>query len=172
MGVLLIICYHEYIQIMSDRLRRELRQRRGFGSLEEATFLSLQRTAGIWMQTLATKLRPYDLTPTQYNVLRILRGAHPGALTCGEIGERMVTAVPDVTRVADRLAARRLAWKARDEHDRRVVKVEISGLGLELLASLDEQVLDWIGEILSPLSEQETKALCDLTEKARSSGGE
>jgi len=157
---------------MSDRLRRELRQARGFGSLEEATFLSLQRTAGIWMQTLATKLRPSNLTPTQYNVLRILRGAHPSALTCGEIGERMVTAVPDVTRLADRLAARRLAWKARDEHDRRIVRVEISGQGLELLESLDVKVLGWIDDILSPLSKEETEALCGLTEKARGSQGE
>lgn len=154
---------------MTDRLRRELRQSRDFGSLEEATFLSLQRTAGLWMQGLAHRLRPYGLTPTQYNVLRILRGAHPGSLTCGEIGERMVTAVPDVTRLADRLVGQRLAWKARDEQDRRVVKVEISGQGLELLNSLDDKVLDWLEEMLSPLDEEEQQALCTLTEKARPS---
>ena len=152
---------------MTERLRRELRQSRDFGSLEEATFLSLQRTAGLWMQGLAQKLRPYGLTPTQYNVLRILRGAHPGSLTCGEIGERMVTAVPDVTRLADRLVGQRLAWKARDERDRRVVKVEISGQGLALLDSLDEKVLDWLQEMLSPLDKEELQALCTLTEKAR-----
>jgi DNA-binding MarR family transcriptional regulator len=152
---------------MSERLRRELRQGRDFGSLEEVTFLSLQRTASLWMQVLARHLRPYGLTPTQYNVLRILRGAHPGAVTCGEIGERMVTVVPDVTRLADRLVARRLAWKARDEEDRRIVRVEISGQGLELLASLDEKVLAWLEELLSPLEPQEMDVLCKLLEKGR-----
>ena len=152
---------------MTDQLRKELLQSRDFGSLAEATFLSVQRTAGIWMQALAQRLRPYGLTPTQYNVLRILRGAHPGSLTCGEIGERMATAVPDVTRLADRLVARRLAWKARDEQDRRVVKVEISGHGLELLESLDDKILEWLEELLSPLDPQEMQTLSELTQKAR-----
>ena len=157
---------------MSEQLRRELRQSRNFASLEEATFLSLQRTASLWMQALAHHLRDYDLTPTQYNVLRILRGSHPGSLTCGQIGERMVTMVPDVTRIADRLVARRLAWKARDDEDRRVVRVEISGRGLELLARLDPLVLGWLQELLSPLDATEMRTLCAVTEKARSRHGE
>lgn len=152
---------------MSETLQRELFQKRGFGSLEEATFLSVQRTASVWVQGLAKHLRSFDLTPTQYNVLRILRGTHPGSLTCGEIGERMVTAVPDVTRMVDRLVSRRLAWKARDEADRRVVQVEISSRGLELLSTLDEQVLDWLEELLSTLDHQELETLCALSEKAR-----
>ena len=152
---------------MSDELLQELQQSRPFGSLEEATFLSLQRTASLWMQALAQRLRPYGLTPTQYNALRILRGAHPGSLTCTEIGERMVTAVPDVTRLVDRLLDRRLAWKARDESDRRIKRVEISGQGLELLASLDDKVLTWLEELLSPLGEQEQRRLRSLADKAR-----
>ena len=96
---------------MAESLKKALRQKRAFESLEQATFLSIQRTASAWMQVLAHRLKPFGLTPTQYNVLRILRGAHPGSLTCGEVGERMVTVVPDVTRLIDRLVARRLAWK-------------------------------------------------------------
>lgn len=152
---------------MSKRFRRELRQGRAFGSLEEVTFLSLQRTASLWMQALARNLRPFELTPTQYNVLRILRGAHPGSLTCGEIGERMVTAVPDVTRLVDRLVDRRLAWRARDRADRRIKRVEISGQGFELLAALDEKVLGWLEELLSPLDEEDLRTLCALSERAR-----
>ena len=136
-------------------------------SLDEATFLSLQRTASVWMQALAQHLRPFNLTPTQYNVLRILRGTHPGSLTCGEIGERMVTAVPDVTRMVDRLVSSRLAWKARDEADGRVVQVEISSKGLELLSSLDDKVLAWLEALVSPLDGDERKTLCALSEKAR-----
>ena len=152
---------------MSEKLRRELRQTRPFGSLEEATFLSVQRTASLWMQTLAHRLRPFGLTPTQYNVLRILRGAHPGSLTCTEIGERMVTPVPDVTRLLDRLLARQFLWKARDEADRRITRVEISGQGLELLASLDDEILAWLQEMLSPLEQEEMRALGALAAKAR-----
>lgn len=153
---------------MSDELRRELRQSRPFGSLEEATFLSVQRTASLWMQALTHKLRPFDLTPTQYNVLRILRGAHPGSLTCTQVGERMVTPVPDVTRLLDRLLARHLVWKARDESDRRIMRVEISGRGLDLLASLDESILVWLEEMLSPLEPDEMRTLGTLAAQARS----
>jgi DNA-binding MarR family transcriptional regulator len=152
---------------MSEELRRELRQSRPFGSLEEATFLSVQRTASLWMQALTRKLRPFDLTPTQYNVLRILRGAHPGSLTCTQVGERMVTPVPDVTRLLDRLLARRLVWKARDESDRRIIRVEISGKGLDLLASLDESILVWLEEMLSPLDPDEMRTLGTLAARAR-----
>ena len=152
---------------MAETLRRELRQREDFASLQQATFLSIQRTASVWIQVIAHRLRPFGLTPTQYNVLRILRGAHPGSLTCGEIGERMVTEVPDVTRLIDRLVARRLAWKARDEADRRIVRVEISGQGLELLAELDDEVLGWLDELLAPLEDKELETLLTLSEKAR-----
>jgi DNA-binding MarR family transcriptional regulator len=152
---------------VSDELRRELRQTRSFGSLEEATFLSVQRTASLWMQALTHKLRPFDLTPTQYNVLRILRGAHPGSLTCTKVGERMVTPVPDVTRLLDRLLARHLVWKARDESDRRIMRVEISGRGLDLLASLDGSILVWLEEMLSPLKPDEMRTLGTLAAQAR-----
>lgn len=152
---------------MSKRLQRELQQSRAFRSLEEATFLSVQRTASLWMQTLGHHLRPSGLTPTQYNVLRILRGAHPGTVTCGQIGERMVTVVPDVTRLVDRLASRRLAWKARDAADGRVVRVEISGQGLELLDSLDDKVSAWLRELLSPLDQEDLETLLALSEGAR-----
>ena len=152
---------------MAESLKKELRQQRAFASLEQAAFLSIQRTASVWMQSLSQHLKPFGLTPTQYNVLRILRGAHPGSLTCGEVGERMVTVVPDVTRLIDRLVARRLAWKARDESDRRVVRVEISGQGLELLTELDDKVLGWLEELLAPLDRRPLETLCALSEKAR-----
>jgi DNA-binding MarR family transcriptional regulator len=153
---------------MSDGLSKEIRQSRRFGSLEEQTFLSVQRTAGLWMQALTTRLRPSGLTPTQYNVLRILRGADPDSLTCGEIGERMVTPVPDVTRMVDRLIAHGWAFKARDDKDRRVVRVEIAREGQELLASLDDTVLGWLEELLAPLEPEDMRALGELARKARS----
>ena len=80
----------------------------------------------------------------------------------------MVTAVPDVTRLTDRLVAKHFVWKAREASDRRIVRLEISGEGLELLASLDEKVLPWLQELLSPLGEREKRQLCALADKARS----
>ena len=78
-----------------------------------------------------------DLTTSQYNVLRILRGSHPKPLTAGEIGERTIARDPDITRLVDRLDARGLVKRSRSEEDRRVVEVEITGKGLELLRTLD-----------------------------------
>jgi len=150
---------------MGDESRRLPRRQRAVDRLEETTFLSVQRTAGLWMQALAQRLRSVGLTPTQYNVLRILRGVGSDSLTCGEIGERMVNPVPDVTRLVDRLVARQLARKARDEADRRVVRVEITPAGLELLDALDERVLGWLGELLEPLGEEEMRQLCHLLEQ-------
>jgi DNA-binding MarR family transcriptional regulator len=153
---------------MSQKLREELQQKQGFESEEQAAFLSVQRTAGLWMQSFARNLRGFGLTPTQYNVLRILRGAHPESMTCGAIGERMVTPVPDVTRLVDRLVARDWVNKERDGEDRRVVRVKIADPGLHLLASLDGPVLAWLEELLAPLDSKDMETLSRILEKARS----
>ncbi len=87
-----------------------------------------------WERFLKTEA---DLSTSQYNVLRILRGSHPKALTAGEIGARTIAREPDITRLVDRLDARGLVKRARSEQDRRVVEVEITGKGLALLGELD-----------------------------------
>lgn len=107
------------------------------------------------------------LTPSQYNVLRILRGAHPRALTCGEISERLVTPGPDVTRLLDRLKERQWVERDRDAGDRRVVRSRITELGLELLSSLDEPVGQWLKDGLGHMSSDEQRQLIELLERAR-----
>ncbi len=87
-----------------------------------------------WERFLKTEA---DLSTSQYNVLRILRGSHPNALTAGEIGARTIAREPDITRLVDRLDAKGLVKRVRSEQDRRVVEVEITGKGLGLLAELD-----------------------------------
>lgn len=125
---------------MSELLRRELRQKAPFG-LEEAVVLLLQMAAQRVGEPLARHLRDEaGLTPNQYNVLRILRGAGAEGLPCGEIAERMITRDPDVTRLLDRLVARGLAARERAAGDRRVVRAVITEAGLTLLAALDPAV--------------------------------
>lgn len=153
-----------------SQLRREIRQTAAFQSAEEEAFLNLQRTTGILMQSFAQLLKAEvegGLSAAQYNVLRILRGAHPDALSCGEIGERMVTADPDVTRLVDRLVRRGLAARSRDQEDRRVVKVKITGPGLQLLAALDPVVNGWLEEQLGHLSKSGLEGLIRQLERLR-----
>lgn len=148
-------------------LRKEIRQSRPFPSRREEAFLNLQRSAAVLSQVMTRWFKEAGLTATQYNVLRILRGSHPEALACNAVGERMVTPVPDVTRLLDRLEAAGLVTRRRDASDRRVVKVAISDDGLERLSSLDEPLAEKMVELLHPLEEDDLKDLIRLLEKVR-----
>jgi DNA-binding MarR family transcriptional regulator len=123
---------------MHPTIRQRLKQRRAFASPEQEAMLGIRMVAARilapWERFLKAEA---DLTTSQYNVLRILRGSHPKHLTAGEIGERTIARDPDITRLVDRLQARGLVKRVRSEEDRRVVQVEVTGKGLELLRSLD-----------------------------------
>ena len=122
---------------MAGRILAELKQSRAFPSLEAEAAVNLVRTADAVLRGLAAALKPHGISPEQYNVLRILRGAGPAGLPCGEIAARMITRDPDMTRLLDRLESRGLIARARDTADRRVVNTRITPSGLRLLASLD-----------------------------------
>jgi len=116
---------------------RELKQK-GFDSREHEVLLALEVAASRLIEPWARFLKSAaDLTPNQYNVLRILRGSHPTKLACGDIGERMIDRSPDVTRLVDRLRRRGLVRRINSRRDRRVVEVGITEQGLALLAELD-----------------------------------
>ena len=123
---------------MPTTLQHEIGQTKPFASLEVEATLSIARTAALLDTELTETLRPYGLTPTQYNVLRILRGAGANGLCRYEVGERLVTPVPDVTRLLDRLEVAGLVDRARDAEDRRQVRARITRHGLDLLAELDD----------------------------------
>jgi DNA-binding MarR family transcriptional regulator len=108
---------------------------------DQEAFVQLQRAASRLMDDVARILKPAGLRPTQYNVLRILRGAAPGPLSCGEIAGRMISREPDLTRLLDRLETAGLVSRCRGEDDRRVVRVAITANGLALLQSLDAPML-------------------------------
>lgn len=148
-------------------LHREIRQRKPFRSRQEEAYLNLQRTAAMLEQSLSRWLKERGLTPTQYNALRILRGAHPDALPCSAVGNRMVTPVPDVTRLLDRLEKAGLVSRHRDTEDRRVVQVGITEEGLARLAELDDPLDGWLQDELRPLSEEELTTLVELLEPLR-----
>lgn len=148
-------------------LRKEIRQDRPFRSRESEAFLNLQRTAAVLGQSVTRFLKTSDLTLTQYNALRILRGAHPEVLACSEVGERMVTPVPDVTRLLDRLGKMGMVSRCRDEGDRRVVNVGITEAGLARLAKLDDAMEAHLASLLEPLDEGELGTLIGLLERAR-----
>ncbi len=107
------------------------------------------------------------MTSTQYNVLRILRGAHPNGLTCSAIGERMITADPDITRLLGRLKTLKLVRQHRDRNDGRVVWTTISDSGLELLRKMDPVIQKLPIELLGHLDRTELAEFIRLLEKAR-----
>jgi len=154
------------------RLEEEIHQRTPVAAVAERALLNLLRSAALLGQELARFLRPHGLTPAQYNALRILRGAHPETLPCGEVGARLVAPVPDVTRLLDRLAARGLVRRERDPADRRVVRVGITAGGLARLAAVDAPLAAWIRTRLGALSERELDALSGLLERARAPAGQ
>src|SRR2546430_2015272 len=121
---------------MISRLKDELKLARSPQSLEQDVFLNAQRTADWLMRELEEVLREAHLSPTQYNVLRILRGAGTVGMACHEIGERMITRDPDMTRLLDRLEERELITRSRERQDRRVIRVRVSHDGLRTLKDL------------------------------------
>lgn len=137
------------------------------GTPEEAAFLDLLRTSDLLSRGPAQFLKSEDLSPTQYNVLRILRGAPAEGLPCGEIADRMITRDPDITRLLDRLEKRELISRCRETKDRRMVVARITPQGLKLLARLDEPVQEMHRKQLSHLGGARLKELQDLLAAAR-----
>jgi DNA-binding MarR family transcriptional regulator len=123
---------------VSGKLAKEIRQTKPFRSREEEAFLNLGRTYEFLGGRLAELLKQYQLTPTQYNMLRILRGAGAEGMTCSQATERMLTADPDVTRLLDRMEAQELIRRDRSKDDRRVVITRITERGTALVNRLDE----------------------------------
>jgi DNA-binding MarR family transcriptional regulator len=134
---------------------------------EEAVYLDMLRTVDLLTRRLAQILKAEDLSSNQYNVLRILRGA-PDGLPCGEIGNRMITRDPDITRLLDRLEKRGLIVRWREVKDRRIVLAKIASEGLKLLARLDEPVQEMHRELLGHLGRERLRTLSELLRASRS----
>jgi DNA-binding MarR family transcriptional regulator len=155
---------------MTSRLRDEIKQTRPFTSLQEEAFLNLARTAAVLEHAFAEAMKPYGITATQYNVLRILRGAGNAGLCRNEVRDRLVAQVPDVTRLLDRMEEAGLVERERDASDRRLVTTRITAEGLRLLKSLDRPVLELHRARLGHLSKAQLTSLIELLSLARSEG--
>jgi DNA-binding MarR family transcriptional regulator len=139
---------------------------RQVGSPEETAFLDLVRTADTLSRGAVEILKAEDLSPSQYNVLRILRGA-PEGLPCGEIAGRLITRDPDVTRLLDRMEKRGWISRARESRDRRMVLARLTSAGLKLVDRLDEPVQQMHRKLLGHLGKERLRALRELLAAAR-----
>lgn len=154
---------------MTQKLQAEIKTKAAFHSPEHEAYLNLQRTADYLLRGVEELMKPLGLTPSQYNVLRILRGAGSEGLSCSEIAARMLTRDPDMTRLLDRLDKRGLVSRARNASDRRVVVTRITTAGLKLLAALDEPLDELHKKQLEHLGRERLKQLSALLEAARES---
>ena len=152
---------------MAGKILEELQQTKPFLHIEEEAFLNVQRTADVLMQQLLAVLRSHGLSATQYNVLRILRGAGTAGMSCKDIGARMVTPDPDITRLLDRLEKRNLVTRNRAREDRRFVTIQITQAGLDMLGELDGPVRRMQVEAFERLGEDRIKQIVDLLEIVR-----
>jgi len=148
------------------RLAELIRQPHFASPAQEALF-NVVATESWVAGEIADALEPYGITPTQYNVLRILRGVHPDPHTCTDIAERLLDRTPDVTRLLCRLEREALITRCRAEYDRRVVQVSITEKGLDLLARLDDPMEALMARLTRYLSDEELRTLSSLLEKLR-----
>jgi DNA-binding MarR family transcriptional regulator len=154
---------------MSPSLQQELRQRKPFSSLQQEAYLSVVRTTSMLTDQFEDLLKPHGITGTQFNVLRILRGAGEGGLCRNELRDRMLTRMPDMTRLLDRMEEAGLVTRARERDDRRMVLTRITERGRELLQELDRPVRELHREQLARLTDTQLRSLIDLLEKLRES---
>lgn len=152
---------------MRSTLRHEIKRQRPFASLEQEAQLAVERTAAVLGHALAEALKPYGVTPTQYDALRVLRGAGERGLCQHEVRDRLLAIVPDVTRLLDRLEQAGLVVRARDAQDRRLVTSRITGAGLALLAELDTPVTELHQRQLGHMSSAQLGMLSELLTLAR-----
>lgn len=155
---------------MNTTLREEIGQTRPFASPQQEAYLGVLRTAAALEHGLAEMLKAHGITHTQYNVLRILRGAGDKGLCRNDVRDRMVAKVPDATRLLDRMETMGFIQRQRDNEDRRYVTARITPEGLALLEKLDEPVLELHEVQLEGLEDDELRTLITLLGRIRGRG--
>jgi DNA-binding MarR family transcriptional regulator len=153
---------------MARTINREIKQTKPFRSLQEQVVINLMRTTRAVEESWIQYLKHHEgISQSQYNILRILRGAHPKPIKISDIADRMITRDPDVTRLIDRLIQQGLVRRERDTEDRRVVLAEITGQGLAMLARLDGPAARYTDGAMAGLSQQQLRTLDTLLNEVR-----
>jgi DNA-binding MarR family transcriptional regulator len=148
-------------------LATALKQKRPFVSLEQEVYLSILRTASELSYAVDRFFRSFDITPSQYNVLRILRGAGTDGLCRNEISERMVTPTPDMTRLLDRMEKTGWVTRERAEEDRRQVSTHITRSGMDLLARLEKPTGDFVTPLFAGTTTRDLKTVLKVNDQIR-----
>ena len=151
----------------NSRLQQEIRQTKPFQSIYQEAALSVMKTADVLRRAITRRLEAFDITPQQYNVLRILRGAGPDGLPTLAIGERLLEETPGMTRLLDRLDAKALVRRVRCQQDRRQVLCYLTASGERLLAAIDPAMRSADEDFAGSLSAAEAETLVELLEKIR-----
>jgi MarR family transcriptional regulator, organic hydroperoxide resistance regulator len=154
---------------MTSNIQDEIKQNKPFRSVASEAHVALLRTADLVAREIAEVLKPYGVSPTQYNVLRILRGAGPGGLACGEIGGRMITQDPDITRLLDRMEKAGWIERTRDSRDRRVVTTRLTKQGKKVIEELEEPLARFERRRLKKVGEKRLRELVELLDVMRGS---
>ena len=144
---------------MPSTLREELKQSKPFTSLEQEAQLSVVRTSAMLVDAFERVLKPHGITATQYNVLRILRGAEPDGLCRNDLRDRMLTRMPDVTRLLDRMEESGHIGRARETSDRRMVMTRITAKGRRVLDELEDAVAGEHARAFAALTREQMRTL-------------
>lgn len=152
---------------MSPALQDEIKQNKPFRTLRQEAQLNLVRTANILSDAFEQMLKPHGITGTQYNVLRILRGAEPDGLCRNDVSQRLLNRMPDATRLLDRMEESGLVTRERSTTDRRLVTTRITKKGWQIVDSLDEAADDQHEKALGHMNEEQLRTLIRLLELAR-----
>ncbi|MCE5306756.1 MAG: MarR family transcriptional regulator [Acidobacteriales bacterium] len=152
---------------MEGKLAKEIWQTKPFSSREEEAYLNLGRTFEFLQARVAGLLKQYELTPVQYNMLRILRGADSEGITCKQACERMLSPDPDITRLLDRMEARKWLRRERSPEDRRVVMTWITPEGLDLVNRIDQPLADLLRNMMGFIGQIRLRELIETLEALR-----
>jgi DNA-binding MarR family transcriptional regulator len=148
------------------KIYEEIKQTKPSRSPGQLAVITIFRTADVVRHAIEKSLSAFGLSNEQYNVLRILRGAGESGLPTLEISSRMLSRSPNITRLLDRLIAKKLVRRSRPKEDRRVVIVSIAPQGMELLAHLDG-VVDKVFDSFPATTKAEMDTLLDVLDRIR-----
>jgi DNA-binding MarR family transcriptional regulator len=156
---------------MSPTLQQDLKQKKPFRSLQQEAYLSVVRTSTALTDAMEDLVKAHGISATQYNVLRILRGSGADGLCRNELRDRMLTRMPDMTRLLDRMEEAGLVVRAREGEDRRMVMTRITDKGRRLLDDLDAPVMALHRKQMAGLTDAQLRSLSDLLTLVRDGGG-